>query len=232
MNLKKAFQYQKAIKNIMDELNSWDYELTGTAALTPEKFVEVKEIHKRSELNYLFPAEERNYQDEEKSKKSLNVQGYELPKLLAIYNYLAVCRRKLAQAIADCKNEMEIGEEKFSYDAAVIYANDLRAALKIYEDLASLQEEESESVKELTFSSNNEKLSAEYTVTTVKTPLPGVVETAKAEYHRVLAYTSELSDMIEAAALTSRLAPAAEPAFPITANLDYIYRHFEELQGK
>ena len=46
MNLKKAFQYQKAIKNIMDELNSWDYELTGNAALTPAKFVEVKEIHK------------------------------------------------------------------------------------------------------------------------------------------------------------------------------------------
>lgn len=30
----------------------------------------------------------------------------------------------------------------------------------------------------------------------------------------------------------SRLNPAAEPAFPITANLDYIYEHFEELQSK
>ena len=41
-----------------------------------------------------------------------------------------------------------------------------------------------------------------------------------------------MSDMIEAAALMSRLNPAAEPAFPITAKLDYIYEHFEELQGK
>lgn len=230
MNLKKAFQYQKAIKNIMDELIFSN--LGSSAALLPAKFCEIKDIHKRSELNYLFPTEERNYQDEVKIKKSLNVQGYELPKLLAIYSYLAVCRRKLAQAIADCKNEMQIGEEKFSYDAAVIYANDLRATLTIYEVLASLKEEESESVKELTFSNNNEKLSAEYTVTTVSAPLPGVVEAAKAEYHRVLAYTSELSDMIEAAALTSRLAPDAEPAFPVTANLNYIYEHFEELQGK
>lgn len=81
-------------------------------------------------------------------------------------------------------------------------------------------------------SSNNEKLSAEYTVTTVTKPLPGVVEVAKAEYNRIRAYTADLSDMIEAAALMSRLNPAAEPAFPITANLDYIYEHFEELQSK
>ena len=136
------------------------------------------------------------------------------------------------KAIADCKNEMQIGEEKFSYDAAVIYANDLRATLTIYEVLVSLKEEERNSVNEITFSSNNEKLSAEYTVTTVTKPLPGVVEAAKAEYNRIRAYTADLSDMIEAAALMSRLNPAAEPAFPITANLDYIYEHFEELQGK
>lgn len=182
-------------------------------------------------MNYLFPTEERNYQDEVKIKKSLNVQGYELPKLLKIYSYLAVCRRKLAQAIADCKNEMQIGEQKFSYDAAVIYANDLRATLTIYEVLVSLKEEERNSVNEITFSSNNEKLSAEYTVTTVTKPLPGVVEVAKAEYNRIRAYTADLSDMIEAA-LMSRPNPAAEPAFPITANLDYIYEHFEELQSK
>ncbi len=230
MNLKKAFQYQKAIKNIMDELISCN--LGSSAALLPAKFCEVKDIHKRSELNYLFPTEERNYQDEVKIKKSLNFQGYELPKLLKIYSYLAVCRRKLAQAIADCKNEMQIGEQKFSYDAAVIYANDLRATLTIYEVLVSLKEEERNSVNEITFSSNNEKLSAEYTVTTVTKPLPGVVEVAKAEYNRIRAYTADLSDMIEAAALMSRLNPAAEPAFPITANLDYIYEHFEELQSK
>ncbi|WP_293696624.1 hypothetical protein [uncultured Phascolarctobacterium sp.] len=230
MNLKKAFQYQKAIKKIMDELISCNS--INNPALLPANFCEVKDIHKRSELNYLFPTEERNYQDEVKIKKSLNVQGYELPKLLQIYNYLAVCRRKLAQAIADCKNEMEIGAEKFSYDAAVIYANDLRAPLTIYEVMVSLKEEERNSINEITFSSNNEKLSAEYTVTTVTRPLPGVVEAAKAEYNRVRAYTAELSDMIEAATLMSRLDPAAEPAFPVTANLNYIYEHFEELQGK
>ena len=50
MNLKKAFQYQKAIKNIMDELISCN--LGSSAALLPAKFCEVKDIHKRSELNY------------------------------------------------------------------------------------------------------------------------------------------------------------------------------------
>ena len=36
MNLKKAFQYQKAIKNIMDELISCN--LGSSAALIPAKF--------------------------------------------------------------------------------------------------------------------------------------------------------------------------------------------------
>jgi hypothetical protein len=98
--------------------------------------------------------------------------------------------------------------------------------------LVSLKEEERNSVNEITFSSNNEKLSAGYTVTTVTKPLPGVVEAAKTEYNRIRAYTADLSDMIEAAALMSRLNSAAEPAFPITAKLDYIYEHFEELQSK
>ena len=37
-----------------------------------------------------------------------------------------------------------------------------------------------------------------------------------------------MSDAIEAAALTCRLPEEAEPAFPVTADLDYVYKHLEE----
>ena len=42
----------------------------------------------------------------------------------------------------------------------------------------------------------------------------------------------KLSDAIEAAALTSRIDNKAVPAFPVTADLDYIYTHLEKLQNK
>lgn len=237
MNLKKAFQYQRQISKIMIAIIGDEFETAhspfnyDTAAANPYKFLEVKEVYKRSELNFLFPEEPQNYKDEEKLLKSYNTKGYELPKLIAIYAYLADCRRRLAQAIAEAKLSLRIGEQGYSYDAAVIYANDLRKTLKLYGHIADMVEDEHDEVQSLTFSRNNEKLQANYTVTRVKTPLPGVVEAAKAEYNRVLELTSDLSDAIEAAVLTSRIDEQAVPAFPLTADLDYIYAHFAELQN-
>ena len=40
-----------------------------------------------------------------------------------------------------------------------------------------------------------------------------------------------MSDAIEAAALTSRIPKEAEPAFPVTSDLDYVYKHLEEYVG-
>mgnify|MGYP000358682354 CR=1 FL=1 len=64
----------------------------------------------------------------------------------------------------------------------------------------------------------------------LKTPILEAVQAAKTEYDRLLELTSELSDAIEAAALTSRIDNKAVPAFPVTADLDYIYTHLEKLQ--
>lgn len=238
MNLKKAFQYQKQISKIMTEIIGDEFETShsplncNTAAANPYKFLAVKEVYKRSELNFLFPEEQQNYQDEVKELKSYNTKGYELPKLIAVYAYLADCRRRLAQAIAEAKLSLKIGAQGYSYDAAVIYANDLRKTLKLYGYIANMVESERDEEQSLTFSRNSEKLQASYTLTRVKTPLPRVVEAAKAEYNRILELTSDLSDAIEAAALTSRLDDKAVPAFPLTADLDYIYEHFEKLQNE
>lgn len=238
MNLKKAFQYQKQISKIMIDIIGDEFEpfhspeKDKTAAANPYKFLAVKEVHKRSELNFLFPEEQQNYQDEVKELRSYNTKGYELPKLIAIYAYLADCRRRLAQAIAEAKLALKIGAQGYSYDAAVIYANDLRKTLKLYGYIANLGESECDEEQSLTFIRNSEKLQASYTLTRVKTPLTGVVEAAKKEYNRLLELTSDLSDAIEAAALTSRIDDKAVPAFPLTVDLDYIYEHFEKLQNK
>lgn len=99
MNLKKAFQYQKQIGKLMTDIVGDDLEIIKTpvntkttAAANPNKFLVNKEVYKRSELNYLFPTEQQIYKDEVKVLKSYNTKGYALPKLIAVYNYLADCR--------------------------------------------------------------------------------------------------------------------------------------------
>lgn len=116
MNLKKAFQYQKQIGKLMTDIVGDDLEIIKTpvntkttAAANPNKFLVNKEVYKRSELNYLFPTEQQIYKDEVKVLKSYNTKGYALPKLIAVYNYLADCRRLLAEAIAKTKLSLKIG---------------------------------------------------------------------------------------------------------------------------
>ena len=118
MNLKKAFQYQRLIRCIQQEIVN--------DAMDDEKFEVVEENHKRSELNFYFNDANKTYSDELKVRKSKNVRGYDFAKLVMVYEYLVSCREKLAEAISEVKNGMSIGPEGLSYDAAVLRNSDLR----------------------------------------------------------------------------------------------------------
>ena len=56
MNLKKAFQYQRLIRCIQQEIVN--------DAMDDEKFEVVEENHKRSELNFYFNDANKTYSDE------------------------------------------------------------------------------------------------------------------------------------------------------------------------
>lgn len=193
-----------------------------------DNFVVVEENHKRSELNFYFNDSNNKYADEVKRLKSKNVKNYDFAKLVAIYCYLAECRTKLAQAVSNIKDSMRIGEEGLSYDAAVLKANDMRNCALSCRVLAGIVEEEKDTSASLNFMQGTERVCASYTITTTKAPQEGVVEAARAEYERIQEMVNDLSEAIEAAALTCQLPKEAEPPFPVTADLDYIYKHFEE----
>lgn len=220
MNLKKAFQYQKLIKSIQLEI--------VTEAMDEENFEVVEEKHKRSELNFYFNDNTKKYEDEIKRQKSKNVRNYDFGKLLAIYEYLTDCRVQLAEAISKLKDEASIGEAGLSYDAAVLKANDLRSVALQCDLLGRKVELEYDNIANLTFTQGNEKVLASYTITTTHRPDEAMVRKAREAYEKLKEEASYLSDAIEAAALTSRLPKTAEPAFPATADLAYIYKHFEE----
>ncbi len=74
-------------------------------------------------------------------------------------------------------------------------------------------------------------MQATYTITVTHRPDKEVVAKARAAYEQLKEETNDLSDAIEAAALTCRLPKEAEPAFPVTADLDYVYKHLEEYVG-
>ena len=223
MNLKKAFQYQKLIRSIQLEIVN--------DAMEDEKFEVVEENHKRSELNFYFNDVNKTYSDELKVRKSKNVRGYDFARLLKVYEYLADCRVKLAQGISKVKDEMHIGAEGLSYDAAVLKASDLRDLVVQCEALGRKVEEEYNNTASLNFTQGAEKVQATYTITVTHRPDKDVVAKARAAYEKLKEEANDLSDAIEAAALTSRIPKEAEPAFPVTSDLDYVYKHLEEYVG-
>ena len=223
MNLKKAFQYQRLIRSIQLEIVN--------NAMEDEKFEVVEENHKRSELNFYFNDVNKTYSDELKVRKSKNVRGYDFARLLKVYEYLADCRVKLAQGISKVKDEMHIGAEGLSYDAAVLKASDLRDLVVQCEALGRKVEEEYNNTASLNFTQGTEKVQANYTITVTHRPDKDVVAKARAAYEKLKEEANDLSDAIEAAALTSRIPKEAEPAFPVTSDLDYVYKHLEEYVG-
>ena len=223
MNLKKAFQYQRLIRTIQLEIVN--------EAMDDEKFEVVEENHKRSELNFYFNDVNKTYSDELKVRKSKNVRGYDFARLLKVYEYLADCRVKLAQGISKVKDEMHIGAEGLSYDAAVLKASDLRDLVVQCEALGRKVEEEYNNTASLNFTQGAEKVQATYTITVTHRPDKDVVAKARAAYEKLKEEANDLSDAIEAAALTSRIPKEAEPAFPVTSDLDYVYKHLEEYVG-
>ena len=74
-------------------------------------------------------------------------------------------------------------------------------------------------------------MQATYTITVTHRPDKDVVAKARAAYEKLKEEANDLSDAIEAAALTSRIPKEAEPAFPVTSDLDYVYKHLEEYVG-
>ena len=156
------------------------------------------------------------------------IGAMEFDKLVAIYCYLTDCRIKLAQAISNIKDSMKIGEEGLTYDAAVLKANDMRDFAAYCRVIARIVEEEKDTSASLNFMQGAERVCASYTITKTTAPIDGVVEAARDEYERIQSMVNDLSDAIEAAALTCQLPKEAEPPFPVTADLDYIYKHYEE----
>ena len=223
MNLKKAFQYQRLIRTIQLEIVN--------DAMEDEKFEVVEENHKRSDLNFYFNDANKTYSDELKVRKSKNVRGYDFARLLKVYEYLADCRVKLAQGISKVKDEMHIGAEGLSYDAAVLKASDLRDLVVQCEALGRKVEEEYNNTASLNFTQGAEKVRATYPITVTHRPDKDVVAKARAAYEKLKEEANDLSDAIEAAALTSRIPKEAEPAFPVTSDLDYVYKHLEEYVG-
>ena len=138
------------------------------------------------------------------------------------------CRVKLATAISQVKDGMQIGDEGLSYDAAVLKASDLRDLVVQCQALGRKVEEEYNNTASLNFTQGTEKVLAAYTITVTHRPDMDVVTKARAAYEKLKEETNDLSDAIEAAALTSRIPKEAEPAFPVTADLDYVYKHLEE----
>lgn len=218
MNLKKAFQYQKALKELANE---FAYECTKS-----KYYLKITEEHHKDELNKMNA--NYTYEMETKDLSDLELGKYDLKRVIEIYNAIVNWRTALALGISKAKAGIKIGPKKLDYDAAIIYANDERYVLGYYCNVAELKMNEEEYQEELSLATDMGTAEVRYTMKKTVEPFAEAVEAA-AEARRLLkTELDKISDEIEEATLTTKIDEEFEPPVPLNIDLDDLYKHFEE----
>lgn len=218
MNLKKAFQYQKALKELASELA---YECTEE-----KYFLKITEEHHKEELNKMNS--NYSYAMEEKDLSDLELGKYDLKRLIEIYNAIVNWRTTLALGISKAKAGLEIGPDKLDYDAAIIYANDQRCVITYYDRLANMRKYENERSEELALATDCGSAEVHYTVKRRGEPLPETVEVASEARRLLKAKLESISDEIEEATLTTKIEEQFVPPIPLNIDFEDLYKHFED----
>lgn len=218
MNLKKAFQYQKALKEL-------EHNVAGIM-LRNENYIEITETRLKSEINKMNS--EYAFEDETKDLSANKFGKYDLKKVVLIMNSLIKWRTELAKGIAQAKAQTQIGPNKLNYDAALIYANDCREVLWRYACLAELENDENEKEGCMTVATDMGSATVNYTINTTKTVAPEVVRAAADEKLAREAELEILSDEIEAASLGTAIAKEFTPPIPLNITAEDLYNNIEK----
>lgn len=218
MNLKKAFQYQKALKELANE---FAYECTKE-----KYYLSINEEHHKDELNKMNS--DYSYALETKDLSDLEIGKYDLKRVIEIYNAIINWRTALALGITKAKAGVQIGPDKLDYDAAIIFANDQRAVVYYYEKLANLKKSEEERLEDFDVVTDCDSATIKYTVKKTVEPHAETVEVA-AEARRLLkAKLERISDEIEEITLTTKIGDGFVPPVPLNIDFEDLYKHFEE----
>lgn len=218
MNLKKAFQYQKALKEL-------EHNVAGTM-LRNENYIKITETRLKSEINKMNS--EYAFEDETKDLSANKFGKYDLKKVVLIMNSLIKWRTELAKGIAQAKAQTQIGPNKLNYDAALIYANDCRELLWRYSCLAELENDENEKEGSMTVATDMGSATVNYTINTTKTVATEVVRAAADEKLAREAELETLSDEIEAASLGTAIAKEFTPPVPLNITAEDLYANIEK----
>lgn len=218
MNLKKAFQYQKALKELA---NALAYECTKS-----KYYVKITEEHHKDEINKMNP--NYSYEKEIKDLSDLELGKYDLGRVIEIYNAIVKWRTALALGIAKAKAKIKIGPDELDYDAAIIYANDKRYVLGYYGNVAELKKQEEESLADISLVTDMATADVKYTVKKVVEPIAGAVEAVVEERRLLKAELEKISDEIEEATLTTKIDEKYIPPIPLNIEIEEIYENFED----
>jgi len=218
MNLKKAFQYQKAIKALENSVQN--------NMLESDRYVKVTEVHYKSEVNKMNSA--YSFEDETKDLSSKQYGKYDFAKVLAVYKKLVEWRTNLSRGIAAAKEKVAVGELGLTYDAAIAYANDQREVLWYYGHFAELESVETETVGTMNVTTDMGTAAVNYNVTKTRVPMDGVVELASRLRLELQTELDDLSDAIEAASLGTSIPKECVPPIPLNITPDELYKNFEK----
>lgn len=227
INLKKSFQYQNAIRNL---LNSAVNELFEEAY-----YRVVTEEHRRSELNK-YNSTNNQYKDEVETVTNTALRHYalnlDIKKVVAMCDFLAHTHAKLSQGIAKAKQTFPVtlGDVTMDYDSAIMLVNDMRMFGRGLRDIAALRkiETDSKGVEQIFVSDETGMGSANYTVHKIVQPKGDSAIFANSKQGELKDYLDRASDAIEAAAIMVMVEDEYCPTFPVTITLQDLYQNLDK----
>lgn len=226
MNLKKAFQFQAALKKL-------ESEVIGSL-LDRRVYLKVTKTSKKSVLNGMN--EKYTFVDEVKDLSDSQYGKFQIDKAIKALELVTKWRSQLAQGIAKAKTTVSLANG-MDYDGALIYAKDQRNCLESFRALAypdkvedyydALLIGEKETQEYLTVPTEMGSANLSYTVVTTTTEDEAAQAMAREKLRELTKAVDELSDSIEEAAITTHLDKEFEPPIPINLTAEELYNDLE-----
>lgn len=226
MNLKKAFQFQAALKKL-------ESEVIGSL-LDRRVYLKVTKTSKKSVLNGMN--EKYTFVDEVKDLSDSQYGKFQIDKAIKALELVTKWRSQLAQGIAKAKTTVSLANG-MDYDGALIYAKDQRNCLESFRALAYPDKVEDyydapligekETQEYLTVPTEMGSANLSYTVVTTTTEDEAAQAMAREKLRELTKAVDELSDSIEEAAITTHLDKKFEPPIPINLTAEELYNDLE-----
>lgn len=226
MNLKKAFQLQSYFNKILNIIDA--------VGFSSEIYIVSKVTKKKSQINEYLPAGTTSFSDIVEEEKDNKFGLYEINKVLDIYKIIIELNYQLSKAISKAKYDFKIkyNNLELDYDTAILltkrYQRMATALNRIPLKDSSYQYTTD---ADIAYSPTVAPVSVVYDCIRTSSVEENTKVVVGNELEAVRTAAADISDLIEAYAVTTNVNPGAYDKFQTSWEFEYIYDNLDKIKN-